>query len=823
MMNAKVFQRLAWKDARILAPLPIAVAIAIVVFNLMLLLVVGSSRMDVTARWGIAQSIWILLPMLLAYGAPALLIGGEEESGSLAWLRCLPADWLSVSMSKLVVAAAALGMTWILASIGLMIQWLALSDSQIELLRRSHNLAEPFSLYALMVVAVSLMFLFCSFICAYLFRSPITALLAVMPAIAIVVTSFGWATDRVLGPDRSSPIGLLSDAQRWAMVGLAIITALLIFVINQLAARHRLTGPEVNRIRKLPKRPPANAYHPPRAASWYGSSLSFGRPSKFAAMLWMAVHPIRWPLAILLLLVVVAAVKIFSANEAGIDRPGVFLAVSLISTSLLTIGSITFYSDSVRQRCQYLSDRGISPTLVWWTRLLPTLTATLLALLAIIVVVATIGSTNDSFGRSGLIAAVLFSFAVGQLVSQWSPRPILAFFAAPVFVSLSFFALALLFEFYQKSAWVLLFSVPVLLVGSWHLTPRWMRGDVDRAYVNRFIAYMVAAVLLPYVLILGFRWLTTPPERSQWRNEMFATELASPASDRAPMQILASAEHHVWRESGTSDWTRFDDRLEAELADERALGEHVMISELAGWLRRTWRPLEAPPGSAAPSATSAADSSHSSEEGDTRRDLLALRVLRKWARETRQQAIAGKADFNRLWTIAEAADAIAAPAIQSRLNSEELDAEEILAGDLLPDPTLTQRARRAALIGEWRRYQTDDNLPKRFASMVSTAPTAWWLGVERRRASRFLDQAVELILSRWDSGRDVRSPQTIAALESLLARAYLRNDPRRPTPRLTEPSDGFSAQLVQMATTDQLFNQIRSRISSKQPTGGDGS
>ena len=81
-MNQKILQRLIWKDARTLKPLAIATPLAIVGFFMLTGVFASLSGVGDTEQMSLAYAIWFLLPLLLAYGAPAVLVGGEEESGS---------------------------------------------------------------------------------------------------------------------------------------------------------------------------------------------------------------------------------------------------------------------------------------------------------------------------------------------------------------------------------------------------------------------------------------------------------------------------------------------------------------------------------------------------------------------------------------------------------------------------------------------------------------------------------------------------------------------------------------------------------------------
>lgn len=70
-----MMQRLLWKGKISIEPLVLAILVGIAAFNLLVALIVP--------RFSAADafvSVWILMPNLVALGAPALLIGTEEES-----------------------------------------------------------------------------------------------------------------------------------------------------------------------------------------------------------------------------------------------------------------------------------------------------------------------------------------------------------------------------------------------------------------------------------------------------------------------------------------------------------------------------------------------------------------------------------------------------------------------------------------------------------------------------------------------------------------------------------------------------------------------
>lgn len=192
-MNRRILQRMIWKDARTLRTLAIATPALIVGFFVLLELFAGVSHVG-TERMGLAYAIWMLLPMLIACGAPAVLIGGEEESGSLAWLQTLPAGWKTITASKLLVTSVCLLLAWAVATICFLAYWSALSDDWIDRIRQSSGLPEPFWIHCAGAVALSIAVMLSSFTTAYWFRSPITALVTLVPL--VVASDSGTSRQR---------------------------------------------------------------------------------------------------------------------------------------------------------------------------------------------------------------------------------------------------------------------------------------------------------------------------------------------------------------------------------------------------------------------------------------------------------------------------------------------------------------------------------------------------------------------------------------------------------------------------------------------------
>ncbi|MGB7344239.1 MAG: hypothetical protein WBD20_08490, partial [Pirellulaceae bacterium] len=174
-----VLRSLLWKDAKTVTPLLIMAGAGIVLFNVVAL--VGTMFSSASPRSDTFLMIWVLMPNLVALGAPALLVGGEEESGTLAWLRTLPVRWQNIVNAKFLVAAASVVLTWIVASLGLA---LVLS---MGISRAHSDFDELITILGISkLLFFSALLLTLSFVCAYGFRSPILALLVLAPLVTAV-------------------------------------------------------------------------------------------------------------------------------------------------------------------------------------------------------------------------------------------------------------------------------------------------------------------------------------------------------------------------------------------------------------------------------------------------------------------------------------------------------------------------------------------------------------------------------------------------------------------------------------------------------------
>ena len=122
-----MISQLLWKDAMTIRALLLAVLVGI--FGATACLFVVSPMMSDMNVSNLFVSFWVLMPNLFAIGAPAILIGNEEEQGSLSWLKTLPVRWQSIADAKILVAVAGLIICWIISSLCLITGCVLLTEN----------------------------------------------------------------------------------------------------------------------------------------------------------------------------------------------------------------------------------------------------------------------------------------------------------------------------------------------------------------------------------------------------------------------------------------------------------------------------------------------------------------------------------------------------------------------------------------------------------------------------------------------------------------------------------------------------------------------
>ena len=479
-----MLQRLIWKDATTVKPLVWAALAVVAVLNLFLFLLWQNNEVTNRSFVGFSITLWILVPQLVAFGAPAMLVGTEEEQGTLHWLRTLPVHWKSVSNSKLLVGFAATAVTWLVSSAVLFLFSFGWTENVYL------DLVSPSGI--VMVLLNSAILLMLGFMLAYWIRSPLIALLTLVLVYTFISITYITFTDWMEWDRGWYEFSIV------VAVGLAIIA--LAWGLQSLFARQRLLLPIETTGFQHRGDLPVYTYRPP-------VSIAPRRPTEMASLLWQQIRQTA-PLCIALVGIANLFVLVFCISQPsgmlnGTVRTLGFFSVPFVVLCGSWLGASVFYGDTIRHRCGFFADRGISPTRIWLTRMAPPAVACGILLLS--VGLLWFNLSRDEFRQIWgspwqFMVLIIVLFAFGQLVSQWTERPLLAFFAAPAYAFICLMPIFYAIERFNSSFLIIILTAPVLLFATWRQTGRWLEGR-KRQYATHVIGYTAAAILLPIVLI----------------------------------------------------------------------------------------------------------------------------------------------------------------------------------------------------------------------------------------------------------------------------------------------------------------------------------
>ncbi|MEO1617688.1 MAG: hypothetical protein AAFV88_17690 [Planctomycetota bacterium] len=770
-----VMQRLLWKDYRLLRGLFFAVPFFVVLFTVLIEFAgqaAGFSRAEIT---GLYATQWFLLPGLYAFGGPALLVGGEHDGGSLEWLKMMPARWWQIASSKLAVCSAGVLLAWVPTS-GLL--WLsAKAASQRESFPGEWWLAGLFSL------ALVLGLMLISFTMVYAIRSAVAALLITMVLATLTVGLWSLSLEFLFDERRVVPT---DPTVVWQSAGLSAVFFTTWLGLMTLAAWRRLTVGKSSFRKGAPIKTQLNGFRPPSvrriAPSWQP-------PSQVRALLWSHLYPIRWQLILVLLLAMLSLILGTYEGE---------WVIVMMPILAFVLGSMTFFSDSSRKRALFFFDRGVSPSLVWSTRVIPiaAFLALLIGLHAWLVPLDRFSpiSTREHWISGTIIHSCLwFSFfAVGQFVAQSTTRATLSFFAGPaVYYLITLVSLFWYYHFPSAVPLVLLSSL-ILLLATYRLSGSWLtQQPKSKRYFVPWLRWLAVAVFIPLPIILGSRWATMPPEQTQWRNDMLTTTLPTQKNaDRLSMDPKVKPRLTMRSLGG------LDERIQLELDDVEAMGNHVSAADLIS----LFLPAESFYTSTAqfPSTLDARIFHYFSDDRTlTDQQVMALRILEKWSKETRTQLTHGQAGFSVLVEVAEPIDWLRASILKNAAKFPEKDISTLIAG--LPSRQQVMDSRRAVLYRERRAYENGKGL---FVGWVIEPPQAWWLGVERTRADRAVDQLAKLLMEIWLGKTDYSD----SVVTELRKQAYAKEG--------WSGRGGLREHLLLMRESDDRLDQLRSSQAS---------
>ncbi len=505
------------------------------------------------------------------------------------------------------------------------------------------------------------------------------------------------------------------------------------------------------------------AYHPPATVT------GLRRPSIVFALLWQQMRQVRSLVGGLLLIGLLCVWR----STSGFDA-----IVGMVPTLVLAwIGVATFYGDSIKNRRGFYAEKGISPTMVWWTRVLPTIVpAILLLALSAFAVSFIVGRTEIAGRNYFLFGAAMYCF--GVFVSQWSLRPMLAFFGAPAILGLCLTPLGFWFSMYPSYLTTVIGLSVVVLFGSWRLMRPWMDGRYEWQSRLQTLGYLALAITTPMAITIADRVWTTPSAMSDWESATMAMAIPPAPSGRlvsSTNRIASAARPKMGVISMIDD--DITKRLRDELAHEDWVGRHVTFEELEYLASHspvtvTSRTFDFDPEIALPDRAKALAES----KRGLQNEQLAAEVSLAWANRVYQFVIDGNASLSNLMAVGEPSEMLARMILR-RHSTDDPTWNEIRSK--VPSDSFRKRARTAAVVAEWKRYRLEPwyhELTKTYSKDFAGKPLAssplWF---ERKRTDRIVDRITRLLLEQ------IQTDHQFATSQSRVELARLWNDARMGT------------------------------------------
>ncbi len=709
-----MMRHLLWKDIRLIGPLLAAIEVGTLVFNWVAWMFMTSDSAG-RNHADIAVMLWILMPNMMALGAPAILVGSEHESGTLNWTRSLPVSWKSFALSKAVVAIGVWLAAWLVSS--LCLWWLLLGHSE-PLSVVSADLLRGESQLRLLLFSSQLLLV--GLIHSYWFKSPVASLLSLIPVVLLLSVSFNWLC-------RSDMTDASTQYSMKLMIGLGSITIAMLGILTSVAARRCMRSPA----RSVARAPRVSVQSQGRVSS--RERFAFKRPSIRRALLWQAFRQQAWPLLGLSLLALVGLWGIYVDYRSWRPNPMTTWVMSSLGGLVFAanwLGCLCFYGDSVSRRRLFAADLGLSPGSFWWSRMAAPVSVLMLTMWCLSSMFEPAPSKNYAMA----LATPFVAFAAGQFAAMWVSRSALTFFVAPVLLSglvIAVFPVLELFHNYYAS---FALAAMILFYATWRARERWMRGETQARFHAWMIGMLMLAPCLCYSSIVIRRYALTPALMPEWRDEMLAIPL--PEAFSAVQQVRSNSDADYFRPwLETHGWESLRD--EPALADYRWLDPSgPSDNELTGFhnyvnrFNRFW-----PPG------------------------LGPAKVLRvselqlQWAKSARQAVLQGMVHPTSVLSLAERDEYSAISRLHQLQSDEERPISlkireqlQIVAAQMA-SPELIRDSRRISLIMEWRMYQQQPPLAwKSFAGVMVD-----WVNLPRRieapRIDRYVDAATRETLA----------------------------------------------------------------------------
>ncbi len=713
----------------------------------------------------------LMTPSMVAFGAPAMLVGTEEESGTLDWMRSLPVTWRTIALSKFLVAIASVGLASLvsLALHAALIPNLnaSLADDRLYLLTWEREFPRLLFSSELLLVALTL---------AYLLRSPVASVVAIPPVILGLTALPGYA-------ERLDVIRL-SDFRGDVLTAIFVVA---LFVTQYQAAWWRL-GRGGNRkwfwtTKPIVSSPVAVHYAP------HSNSTLLRKPTPRQALSWQSRRQQLWPtLALSIIAIGLLAVMWFDLQSSlVVDLLQLDLGLLILVATWL--GCLCFFSDSTRKRYAFIADRGISSIQFWRTRVwIPSL-----AIVGIFIASFLVFIIERDLARFPP-ADVLVAFACGQLASMWLSRSSLAFVLGLALTFGLMMSMQQLFYTYGRYSGYAWLAIIPLLVATARLTRPWLDSRRGFAFHARLVGYFILAMLIVPIGVQVRRYLIVPAAMPQWRTQMLAEPMPAAFAQLEDQKFLSPHDY-------LAPWLATQDMAElkknphfvdfepgSDEHSDRVLDRYYdLVQKGMGWPVQFRQRVDSP-----------------EMEAMLANKFYGWRLTLQWAKAARVAVIEGRlqpqlvlhnASNDELTVIGELS-------FLTGLNDGMLPAsiqqQALSILDEFASPELQDESWRTAMIMEWRLFQQRQS-PQHFANSRVDVANAASRNLEQRRINRYVDRATRMSLEWTELNRD-----------SLFSVWQLQNAWRQVHGR------PFAFNTVSMGTmSEQFVEDIRTKLTEK--------
>jgi len=536
MNNSTLFWRLAWKEYRMLRGFWIALALATV--GLQLLIVVTRTLMNepMTQLEFNLTGFGMVMVAFYALGCGATLFAVEREEETYEFLRTLPVSGGQAMRAKFAVAIASIVALWAFV----FLESALVSGLRFLPARHQGSLWGVFGLPAVEALVWGTFF-------SLVLRRPISAVFAAAATGIVTVGLIVWWVVEF----QSRIITGIED--------MPVLTLYRVLLILAVAA--------------------ANLWLAPR---WFDEGLRVSVDSLWAgrtrhelrgsgialgSLLWQQWRQSRLTMIVTMSLGVALVVWIFSikALETGERRmPFIATATAMVTVIFSALaGANVFQADQSKQSFRFLAERGVRPAIIWFTRHLVWLAPVALWVAATAIIWLAVeardwNSIAEALMKDDLnavpetqpamnilagmgIVILGLAYCAGQYCSMFLRRGVVAWFFSLLLTGVLFYWAGIMDWLGISWVWSVAPIPLVLLVATWLRTPHWLLERTDRpARLQAALSVGVPAALLA-LAVIGFRVYQIPYADPGFSVAEFARPITPEEKATAEMYQTAAA------------------------------------------------------------------------------------------------------------------------------------------------------------------------------------------------------------------------------------------------------------------------------------------